>query len=160
MCDFSSSNSLPQPPQVDRLYDILAALNVLALLVEEVCQPFVGAVVTAARKFLLHQKTLRAIVETEALADLIRTLVVLGSVEGCDSIQSKFNAAHESYVQVQNVVYEQQLSRLERSSMCAQYPALDNSSHRVSRDRQGVGGKQTPEQVLNALPSQNGKSCA
>jgi hypothetical protein len=166
MCDFSSSNSLPQPTPAEGWDDLLAALDVLVFLVEEVYLPFVLAVVTAARKFLLRQKTLRAVDDLEALADLvfwiderlekIRTFVVLGSTKKCDSVQSEFNVAHESYVQVQNIIYERQHARLEQARQGSQYNPTSKSDQR-SRHRDGAAVKQVPDQVLDALPSQKGK---
>lgn len=116
MFDFSSSNGLPRPVPAKSLDDILAALDVLALLVEEVYQPFVGGVIKAARKFFLLHKTFRCTTGEEELADLVfwiderlekvRTCVVLGSTARCSTIQDEFNVAHESFVQVQYIIHE------------------------------------------------------
>ncbi|KAE8986568.1 hypothetical protein PR001_g22564 [Phytophthora rubi] len=168
MCDFSSSNGLPRPVPAKSLDDILAALDVLALLVEEVYQPFVGGVIKAARKFFLLQKTFRCTTDEEELADLVfwiderlekvRTCVVLGSTARCSTIQDEFNVAHESFVQVQNIIHERRLGSLQASTATTSLPPRGRNKHEDSfSSRTGAAAERVPEFVLNALPIAQGR---
>ncbi|KAE9294030.1 hypothetical protein PF001_g17979 [Phytophthora fragariae] len=168
MCDFSSSNGLPRPVPAKSLDDILAALDVLALLVEEVYQPFVGGVIKAARKFFLLQKTFRCTTDEEELADLVfwiderlekvRTCVVLGSTARCSTIQDEFNVAHESFVQVQNIIHKRRLGSLQASTATTSLPPRGRNKHEDSfSSRTGAAAERVPEFVLNALPIAQGR---
>eukprot|EP00644_Phytophthora_capsici_P011548 jgi/Phyca11/128885/e_gw1.79.126.1 len=147
------------------IYDILAALDVLALLMEEVYQPYVGQVVTAARKFFLRQKTFRTATDPETLADLVfwiderfekvRPFIVMRSTDRCGNIQNEFNVAHESYVQVHNVIRECQLSTLQVQHSGSGAQSFRNSQSGGVCTTQGV--KRVPDRIRNALPSENGK---
>ncbi|POM76206.1 Hypothetical protein PHPALM_6583 [Phytophthora palmivora] len=161
MCDFSSSTSLPQPGRAEGLDDIIAALDVLALPVEEVYQPFAGRVIPAARKFFLRQKAFYNEYDRDTLDDIviwiderlekIRTYIVLGSLDSCDSIQDEFNIAHESYVQVQNLIRERQYAALKHN----QKRNTMNQRRPDARDRNQT--KRVPKHVLSALPLENHK---
>ncbi|KAG1692004.1 hypothetical protein DVH05_025982 [Phytophthora capsici] len=165
MCGFSSSNGLPRSPPPESVDDILAALDVLALLMEEVYQPYVGQVVTAARKFFLRQKTFRTATDPETLADLVfwiderfekvRPFIVMRSTDRCGNIQNEFNVAHESYVQVHNVIRECQLSTLQVQHSGSGAQSFRNSQSGGVCTTQGV--KRVPDRIRNALPSENGK---
>ncbi|EGZ14149.1 hypothetical protein PHYSODRAFT_253098 [Phytophthora sojae] len=154
MCDFSSSNELPRPVAAKSLDDILAALDVLAVLVEEVYQPFVGGVIKAARKFFLLQKTFRCTTDEEELVDL-----VFWMDERLESaIQDEFNVAHESFVQVQNIIHERRLGSLQASAATTSLPPRGRNKQEDSfSSRTGAAAKRVPEFVLNALPIAQGR---
>ncbi|KAG6959304.1 hypothetical protein JG687_00008884, partial [Phytophthora cactorum] len=54
MTDFSSKNKLPGPPKAAVIADIVTALDVFLLLVNEMYQPMVTDLVDGARRFLLQ----------------------------------------------------------------------------------------------------------
>ncbi|KAF1778042.1 hypothetical protein GQ600_18403 [Phytophthora cactorum] len=57
MTDFSSKNKLPGPPKAAVIADIVTALDVFLLLVNEMYQPMVTDLVDGARRFLLQRVT-------------------------------------------------------------------------------------------------------
>lgn len=166
MCDFSSRNSLPRPTHAHSLDDLISAIDCLTLLVGDVYQPFVGSVVVAARQFFLRQKAFNSAFGDEALRDLVfwtderferlRTLLVMGSPEQCESIRDEFNVAHESYVQVNNGIQQRQLARLTavRDASTSIRPGAEPHER---REHGATPTGRVPERVLRALPAQDGK---
>ncbi|KAE9091518.1 hypothetical protein PF010_g18154 [Phytophthora fragariae] len=142
--------------------------DVSCLPIEEVYQPFVGGVIKAARKFFLLQKTFRCTTDEEELADLVfwiderlekvRTCVVLGSTARCSTIQDEFNVAHESFVQVQNIIHKRRLGSLQASTATTSLPPRGRNKHEDSfSSRTGAAAERVPEFVLNALPIAQGR---
>ncbi|KAE8913372.1 hypothetical protein PF005_g2036 [Phytophthora fragariae] len=152
MCDFSSSNDLSRPKQAEDLDDILAALDVLSLVMEEVYQSFYGCVVTTTRKFFIRQKTTWLTTDTETLVDLvvwidervgkIRTFLVLRSTKRAE---------------VQHTIQQQR----ELAAIKSEYAGV-RSPHSVNektedRPRKRGGKSRVPEQILSVIPAANGK---
>ncbi|KAG1705865.1 hypothetical protein DVH05_002429 [Phytophthora capsici] len=71
MTDFSVKNKLPEPHKATAIIDVVAALEVLALLVKEMYQPMVGDLIDGARRFLLLLRKTKSMAGPEAVPELI-----------------------------------------------------------------------------------------
>ncbi|ETP53463.1 hypothetical protein F442_01631 [Phytophthora nicotianae P10297] len=170
MAEFSVKNKLPEPQESKDLADVVAALEVLSLLVNEMCTQRVADLVDAARRFLLVLRKTKTMQGAEAVPEIVawiddrfetfRSFVAQGDLVAADSVGTHFQFNHESYARVvqrvTNLKVEAALklsaaqkptSRQKKSNM----RATANSGSRHGR------GAPVPQEVVAALPIRKGK---
>ncbi|ETP25470.1 hypothetical protein F441_01657 [Phytophthora nicotianae CJ01A1] len=170
MAEFSVKNKLPEPQESKDLADVVAALEVLSLLVNEMYTQRVADLVDAARRFLLVLRKTKTMQGAEAVPEIVawiddrfetfRSFVAQGDLVAADSVGTHFQFNHESYARVvqrvTNLKVEAALklsaaqkptSRQKKSNM----RATANSGSRHGR------GAPVPQEVVAALPIRKGK---
>ncbi|ETP46402.1 hypothetical protein F442_07347 [Phytophthora nicotianae P10297] len=135
MTDFSVKNKLPEPQESKDLADVVAALEVLSLLVNEMYTQRVADLVDAARRFLLVLRKTKTMQGAEA-----------------------FN--HESYARVvqrvTNLKVEAALKLSAAQKPTSRQKKPNTRATANSGSRHGRGAP-VPQEVVAALPIRKGK---
>eukprot|EP00644_Phytophthora_capsici_P001380 jgi/Phyca11/65948/gw1.10.438.1 len=127
MTDFSVKNKLPEPPKATAIIDVVAALEVLALLVKEMYQPMVGDLIDGARRFLL----------------LLR--------------KTNFRFNHESYARVVQRVTSLKVEAVLKSTVSRKVDSRQKIQQRRSKGNHHAATIPVPPAVVAALPIRKGK---
>ncbi|KAG2771540.1 hypothetical protein PC129_g8230 [Phytophthora cactorum] len=110
MTDFSSKNKLPGPPKAAVIADIVTALDVFLLLVNEMYQPMVTDLVDGARRFLLQVRKTKSMLGPESVPELVawidgcfenfRACLVRENLSAAANAKMSFQFNHESCARV------------------------------------------------------------
>ncbi|KAE9126345.1 hypothetical protein PF007_g6011 [Phytophthora fragariae] len=170
MTDFSSKNKLPEPQRASDLADVLAALEVLSVLVSEMYVNAVVELVDAARRFLLLLRKTKSMQGPEAVPELVawiddrfesfRSCLAREYIVAAEEVKSHFQFNHESYARVVQRVTNLKVEAALRS------PATQKPAGRQSKLKQRGSsssslrsgrGISVPTDVVAALPIRKGK---
>ncbi|KAF4136081.1 hypothetical protein GN958_ATG14725 [Phytophthora infestans] len=169
MTDFSAKNKTPEPQEPKDLADVVAVLEVLPLLVNEMYTQVVAVLVDAARRFLLTLRKTKTMQGTEAVPELVawiddrfetfRSHLAQGNMAAAESIRTHFQFNHESYARVvQRVTRLKVEAALKLSAPTKPSSRMKKAKARTTNSgaRQGRGVPVPPE-VVAALPIRKGK---
>ncbi|ETK95462.1 hypothetical protein L915_01610 [Phytophthora nicotianae] len=170
MAEFSVKNKLPEPQESKDLADVVAALEVLSLLVNEMYTQRVADLVDAARRFLLVLRKTKTMQGAEAVPEIVawiddrfetfRSFVAQGDLVAADSVGTHFQFNHESYARVvqrvTNLKVEAALKLSAAQKPTSRQKKSNTRATANSGSRHGRGAP-VPQEVVAALPIRKGK---
>ncbi|KAE9331471.1 hypothetical protein PR003_g14991 [Phytophthora rubi] len=165
MSNFSRKNKLLTPPAPSSSSAIIGAVVVLCSIAQHFYRPTVYETFTAALNFLGELRVSELPATPEALVDLaawvddrlelFRVLIIEENWTEVDDIKKHFNASHESFVRVHQLILRRDVA----AAVKAAHASSNRSNHQSRGERNSEADKRTPIpiEIREALPRQGSK---